>query len=419
MFTEIKQILKGEKPKPNLRGRYWISNMIRFYMAQIVKTDKRDENLWIFSCWNGKRYDDNSRSLFEYVNKYHNNEVRAVWLAMDQSIVDLVKSYGYEAYLSESEIGKDIQKKAGVVFCTNGLDDFGFHCKFYGAIICSMWHGLPLKHHYFAGLEKQGIAYYKNYYQNKIFSWTYRDISVTSSDACTRFLCDSFCIDKKGMALTGFPRNDIFREVVKKETVLGDVKFKNAMIVAYLPTYRNYEDSTIVDTIKALSDSSDFLDLLKRNNAYFLIKKHYLTSFGSLKLPDRIIVLDNNKLTSTQELLAISDLLITDYSSCIFDFSITDKPSIIYAVDIEKYMTEVGILDMWKHLYQECSVREFGKLKMEIFNTLTGESKIARKTTECVKKDYIDSSIFGSCYSQNVYEYVKHYQSMSLRKRKR
>jgi CDP-glycerol glycerophosphotransferase len=41
------------------------------------------------------------------------------------------------------------------------------------------------------------------------------------------------------------------------------------------------------------------------------------------------------------ELLAISDLLITDYSSCMFDFAITGKPMIFYIPDEEEYANEM------------------------------------------------------------------------------
>jgi CDP-glycerol glycerophosphotransferase len=38
-----------------------------------------------------------------------------------------------------------------------------------------------------------------------------------------------------------------------------------------------------------------------------------------------------------QELLCVSDMLITDYSSAMFDFAMLERPCLLYATDIEKY----------------------------------------------------------------------------------
>ena len=48
-------------------------------------------------------------------------------------------------------------------------------------------------------------------------------------------------------------------------------------------------------------------------------------------------VLDATRYHDMQELLLVSDLLITDYSSTMFDMSMIDKPCILYATDIEEY----------------------------------------------------------------------------------
>lgn len=45
-----------------------------------------------------------------------------------------------------------------------------------------------------------------------------------------------------------------------------------------------------------------------------------------------------------QELLVAADFMITDYSSCIFDYAISRKPAITFASDIEKYKKDRGFL---------------------------------------------------------------------------
>ena len=53
-------------------------------------------------------------------------------------------------------------------------------------------------------------------------------------------------------------------------------------------------------------------------------------------------IINGNHYDDIQELLAVSDFMITDYSSCIFDFLFTRKPAFIYASDITKYNNDRG-----------------------------------------------------------------------------
>ncbi len=57
-------------------------------------------------------------------------------------------------------------------------------------------------------------------------------------------------------------------------------------------------------------------------------------------------IIDGTKIEDIQELLAITDLLITDYSSIALDYMITRNPVIIYASDIDEYKKiEIFILN--------------------------------------------------------------------------
>ena len=53
-------------------------------------------------------------------------------------------------------------------------------------------------------------------------------------------------------------------------------------------------------------------------------------------------IYDGGKYPDIQELLAASDIMITDYSSCMFDFMLSAKPAFIFATDIEKYNSDRG-----------------------------------------------------------------------------
>ena len=55
-----------------------------------------------------------------------------------------------------------------------------------------------------------------------------------------------------------------------------------------------------------------------------------------------LLIINASQYPDIQELLCAADILITDYSSCIWDFSFTFKPCFIYAPDLKKYQDEQG-----------------------------------------------------------------------------
>jgi len=143
----------------------------------------------------------------------------------------------------------------------------------------------------------------------------------------------------------GHPRNDILFQ--KNTQNIKDKVYKyfniprNKKIIIYAPTWRDDYDR------KALS-----IDLTLVKNT---MEKCYGEEFVVLnKLHPKYISV-NDTVNSTediicatyypdmQELLVAADMVITDYSSCIFDFMLTGRPAFVYATDIDKYEKQRGL----------------------------------------------------------------------------
>lgn len=382
--------------------RSWFINATLFYALKLYPFRKKD--CWVFGCWEGNKYDDNSRYLFEYVNKYH-PEIKAIWLTASEAIVNQVKAKGNTAYLYFSQEGIRAQLRAGVAFYTNGLDDFGNVCFVYGAKIVALWHGVGIKNIYYAG-QKRNYRFWKNYIIDKIFSWTYRTYTVSSSEESSRFFTDSLLVSKKNIIMTGFPRNDVFRYNLRPSEVLTYSNADDYYYILYMPTYREYEDDTIQNTIEAVVSDSTFLSFLKENKIRFLIKKHYLTVFGNTELPHEVHIVENGEFSSTQELLAVADVLVTDYSSCITDYVLTGKPAILYAIDFDTYRKKVGLNQGWQEIYDVFGIKNIGVLKKSLIRTFINKDGIAYDTTKYLKPIYEGDDIEGTCYCENLCQYL-------------
>ena len=146
----------------------------------------------------------------------------------------------------------------------------------------------------------------------------------------------------------GHPRNDIFfhdNENLKniKQRVCNTLNISiETKILLYAPSYRddgnltcfNLDCNNIIETLCNITHQKWVLLVRLHPNLIKVSQKIF--NF------DTTNVFDATKYHDIQELLISSDMMITDYSSCIFDFMLSRKPAFIFATDIEHYNTERG-----------------------------------------------------------------------------
>ncbi len=97
--------------------------------------------------------------------------------------------------------------------------------------------------------------------------------------------------------------------------------------------------------------------LAKDCDAIVLIRGHHMRSLqrkNRLRLPtifgDAATIVDVSAVPRVEDCLAVADVLISDYSSIFFDYALLDRPSIVFAPDLEHYATaERGLYDNWPH----------------------------------------------------------------------
>lgn len=137
----------------------------------------------------------------------------------------------------------------------------------------------------------------------------------------------------------GTPRNDILfknqndlkNRIKDKLNVNRDKK-----IILYAPTFRKNNDLEIYNI-----DYSKIINKLKEKFGgewIFLVKLHPHLISKSNQLVYRENVLDVTKYDDIQELLSITDVLISDYSSLMFDFALTKRPCFLYVPDLDEYI---------------------------------------------------------------------------------
>lgn len=164
----------------------------------------------------------------------------------------------------------------------------------------------------------------------------YSDVCVTSENV-RQFYAHAFGVDMEVVKALGSPRTDAIldsekvknsREVICQKHPL----LRNKKVYVYLPTFRENDG--------ALTDFDPMLDWAQLNNdladdevfvigRHPVMKKEFFKEFYS-RIKDYTV-------DPTPELLAIADVVITDYSSVIFDASLMDKAMVFYCPDYGNY----------------------------------------------------------------------------------
>ena len=147
----------------------------------------------------------------------------------------------------------------------------------------------------------------------------------------------------------GMPRNDIIYHLKNHLTIRKQICDRyhfepNRRIVLYAPTFRGNFDNINIEAGKEYSVNLDVQGLLKAVQIRFhgdpvlLVKAHHAMNLSfNWNSPDVINVSDY---PDSQELLCATDILISDYSSIIWDFSLTKRPCFLYVPDLDYYIKE-------------------------------------------------------------------------------
>jgi CDP-glycerol glycerophosphotransferase (TagB/SpsB family) len=147
------------------------------------------------------------------------------------------------------------------------------------------------------------------------------------------------------MWVTGVPRNDrLFTTDLRLLDRLGIRPTQK--VILFAPTYR--ESGVLPNYLPVPGlDAEALVKVLTRHDAILLIRPHYYEWAAAREMVDRIgsdrlRTADENIVPEVNELLPLTDLLITDYSSIFFDFLLLDRPIIFSCYDREEYQRERG-----------------------------------------------------------------------------
>lgn len=277
----------------------------------------------------GKRYGDNPKYIVDEMIR-QKLDYDIVWLMNGESDASLPKGVRRAKYSLFSCAYELATAKFWIDSNTKHLGTLKRKNQYY----VQTWHGsYGLKKLY--GSIPDKISFFDRtivQYNSKII-----DLFLSNSGFTTKVYREAFWYNGQ-MLECGSPRNDIFfvdpTEYVRK--VKNFFGLKEEKLVLYAPTYRDdYQ------TENMYMDFESVLSCLKQRfggDWVMLIRLHPQNMVDAgrfIQYTDKLINATNYNVM--QELLVACDVLISDYSSCMFDFVTKKAPCFIYATDVQKY----------------------------------------------------------------------------------
>ena len=210
-------------------------------------------------------------------------------------------------------------------------------------IYIQFWHGIPMKT---LGSDEKGLSpLVANWYENVSFDYLF------TYGKYDRQIMESVFPNTKKFLQVGQLRKRKLKRQTERNVIKAKKKLKIPLddpkpLLLYMPTFRGYESAT------ATSFSDHFLASLSKKYT-ILYRGHYFSRNKHL-----LNVYDVTK-SSLSNLYDMADLMVTDYSSSLFDFAATRKPIYLFQPDLAEYQDRRGLYLSAKQLKLPVAYSEF------------------------------------------------------------
>lgn len=315
----------------NERGKYAQKELQRIFSEP--KSGSLNRHI-VLESFGGKYCTDNPAALSDELHE-RDPAIRIFWSIADFSVK-------YPDYAIPLIIGTNnwFNKITTAKLLINNNNFPHYFRKSNGQFYLQTWHGTPLKKIGLDSPSRYISPAYSELMAREALEW---DLLLSQNSYSTNIFAKAF--DYAGEILTsGYPRNDQLVSVASSQRrttareLLGVTEAQT--VVLYAPTWRDDAKSSAgAQQWVGFLDCQAAVEQLGRSYVFLVRAHHNVASKNVFTSGSNVI--DVSSHPEINDLILASDLLITDYSSIIFDYMVTDKPVLFLAPDIEQYESDV------------------------------------------------------------------------------
>ena len=386
MLTIISNFIKNNKYAYSIYF-YGGSLILRFFSLFI----KPDKDSFLFISNGGEKYDDSPKHIFEnllikaphlkyywvFVNPEKFNVPKAIKIKMG-TFAYFVTALKCKTWITNSSVERGLKFKSKNILCFN------------------TWHGTPIKK---IGLDiekAKGLGSKNNFTGDVLLAQGKYDVDIFSN---------AFLINKDNIKCFGFPRNDnlVNKSNFNKSEVLNEIGiYSDKKIILYAPTHREFLlDKQFNNLLSPPLNFSNWKKILG-NDYLVLFRAHSMTSkvLGIDFDENKNFLYDVSNYHTLNDLMLVSDILISDYSSIFFDYSLLKKPMFCFGYDFEDYVDKRGLYINIKKELPNGVITNENQLLSEIKNI---DEELQRENSIKFQKKYVQ--FYGSA-TENSVDYI-------------
>ncbi len=349
-----------------------VGSLIRIGYRCIYRIIPVDPNMVLFISFHGRGYSDNPRAIYEAMRQDERFRDHTFLWAIKQHKKKGITIEGARVieYLS-----------LPYFFYLSRAKYWIFNCKMPDyirkkdeQIYLQTWHGTPLKRLAHDIHVAEDTTFYRSrmsaeeMYRSYDVDVARYNYMISPNRFCTEVFQSAFQIDRDRLIETGYPRNDRLVNATAEDAAqihrqLGIPQDKK--VVLYAPTWRDDQYVAKGYTFHLEADFRKWKRLLGEDHVV-VFKPHYLIINEQADDPQlEGFLYSIGADQDISSLYLIADVLVTDYSSVFYDYSVLKRPIYFYMYDIESYREELRgfYIDIYKDLPGKIYEEEEAMLK--------------------------------------------------------
>jgi CDP-glycerol glycerophosphotransferase len=289
----------------------------------------------VYRSFNGRQYSDSPRAIHEELVR-RGAPLEHLWVVQDgmcevPPTAKVVREGSREYY----------EALGNARFVVSNDHFPGWFARRPDQVCLQTWHGVPLKRLGFdVTARRSQLNRFAVDWEQQVENWQY---VISPNRFSTPILRRAYAVEGE-MLETGYPRDDVLarpdRDVLTRELRrrLGIPEGKR--VVLYAPTYRDHVFDRHGRYRLDLRLDLERLRAAVGDDTVILFRKHHYI-VDPVPTDPHGFVRDVSSYPDGTELLLAADVLVTDYSSMMFDFANTGRPMLFYTYDLDAYQDEI------------------------------------------------------------------------------
>ena len=332
----------------------------------------RSRRKYVFGSYRGS-FADNAKYLFLYSTEHGDRDIDYIWLSTRRATVKKVRSLGLRAFWVLEPRGVWHALTSRYWFVNSYTSDIMF-CLSGRAVCINLWHGVGIKRIEYNATSGPLADRYMKKDKYDVFchpeSFRKPDWVLSSTPYQNHFFSTSFRIPVSRCLEMGYPRNRILTtseeersrfvgrfEPQQTSELISRLKGYNKVYI-YMPTFRDSQLTVFTQCM----DLERLNRIMADTNSMLILKPH-----ANVRLTENFSSLTNIMLASPimdiYPILPYVHVLITDYSSIIYDWLLMEgKDVILYLYDYDAYVRERDFFYPFDENVTGCRVDSFDSL---------------------------------------------------------